>query len=232
MKKLSFLLLIAFVGLNLHAQRFTVDRHNISDTLWKKGYVDHEIFLDNKAAAPLVMKLRVITNTIDTNNWGVTFCTYPLCVEGIPYEVQCDTIYQGETGMMINSLSIDPKDTPKDCEFSFEMFDVLDSTQRDTIKYTFVGVDREKYLGVQQISHSNSLSIYPNPAKGKLYVENSDLNSNIKVIDLTGKVTLELSPKTPESKSMLDLSNIEKGMYFIQITNKMGLVESRRILVE
>jgi len=65
-----------------------------------------------------------------------------------------------------------------------------------------------------------SLYIYPNPASNKIQIENDDFYNNvqIKLIDLHGKTLkyIELN-NVYLKKQIIDISNIEKGVYLLNI---------------
>ena len=61
-------------------------------------------------------------------------------------------------------------------------------------------------------------SIYPNPAKDILYIigENTSI-TNISISDETGKII-----STSNENSSISIATLEKGVYFLQITNTKG----------
>ena len=59
----------------------------------------------------------------------------------------------------------------------------------------------------------NSLLIYPNPVKDKLYIEG--IYEYIEIVDLSGKILIY-----SEMKESIDISNLTDGLYFIQVTNR------------
>lgn len=79
----------------------------------------------------------------------------------------------------------------------------------------------------------NELKVYPNPCKiKKLTVDfQSELISEIQLINITGKKVLVKKYSVPVTKIQLDLSNILNGVYLIHIktSDKKQLV--RKVLV-
>jgi uncharacterized Zn-binding protein involved in type VI secretion len=76
---------------------------------------------------------------------------------------------------------------------------------------------------------NNFFVFYPNPIKDILYIENS-LNRNIteiRVIDITGKVVLEQKG----NERSVNLSNLNPGFYIVFITSE-GKVSSQKIIKE
>ncbi|MBK6833443.1 MAG: serine hydrolase [Bacteroidetes bacterium] len=64
-----------------------------------------------------------------------------------------------------------------------------------------------------------SLSLYPNPANKIIYLEGIDFtkNKSIVIIDLLGKETKLNLTQVHTNKAQIDISNLPKGIYFLQI---------------
>ena len=62
---------------------------------------------------------------------------------------------------------------------------------------------------------SNQIKIYPNPSKGIIQLDHTELLSNIEIYNVEGK----LSFKGPAKKT-IDLSHLENGFYFVKIRTK------------
>lgn len=75
----------------------------------------------------------------------------------------------------------------------------------------------------------NHLSIYPNPTNGIVNI-NMNENSDISIIisDVLGKIVKE---KIINSNTTLDLSNLEKGVYFIESSNGEN-TQTQQLIVE
>lgn len=75
----------------------------------------------------------------------------------------------------------------------------------------------------------NNFNISPNPSKGIFNLDfNSNENSSIKIINLLGKCVYQ---NDYESKSIqIDLSDQDKGVYFIVIQTNKGLIEQKLIV--
>ncbi|WP_417609715.1 T9SS type A sorting domain-containing protein [Owenweeksia hongkongensis] len=71
-------------------------------------------------------------------------------------------------------------------------------------------------LGLGEIGENQtSLSVYPNPARGMFYIENSlNEKQEIKLIDATGKVIRYISLQ-PEMKAEVGTDGLAPGIYFI-----------------
>lgn len=73
------------------------------------------------------------------------------------------------------------------------------------------------------------LLLYPNPTTGILSIQNDHAwNGTIQVYSSTG--TIILSSSFTDSNTNIDLSNFQKGIYFIQITNEQGQSTTHRVV--
>lgn len=92
------------------------------------------------------------------------------------------------------------------------------------------------YQNVCGINENNGLNVnvYPNPVSNNLYIElNDELQGqmNFKVIDMSGKVVLAESVDSFSSLHSINVSNLAKGMYMLNIESKQGNT-IRKFIVE
>ncbi|MEI6879888.1 MAG: PKD domain-containing protein [Bacteroidota bacterium] len=74
-------------------------------------------------------------------------------------------------------------------------------------------------------------SIYPNPSKGILNIENATKNiSSVQVFDITGQLILESTIENDNSKVSLDISNYKNGLYIIKINSVEGNSIIKKVL--
>lgn len=69
-------------------------------------------------------------------------------------------------------------------------------------------------------TNTQSITIHPNPAKNVLFIEGLTYPSIVTIYDLTGKQMFS----TQINGHQLDISSLEKGMYFLKLTTAEGLV--------
>ncbi len=72
------------------------------------------------------------------------------------------------------------------------------------------------------------VKIYPNPANSDFVVEGKEINS-INVLDITGKMVKQVNTSGTITNK-IDLSDIKKGIYFIQINTAKGKVFKKIIV--
>ncbi len=83
-------------------------------------------------------------------------------------------------------------------------------------------------LGVES-SVFESLILYPNPTEGVVYLHSTNLHTDtqIRVLSIQGKEINVSKNYLEVNKLSIDLSQLETGVYFIQITNQGGTVSKK-----
>jgi hypothetical protein len=85
-----------------------------------------------------------------------------------------------------------------------------------------VGIEREKTTGIPQHKIENDIpvQIYPNPTKSIINLKSSYDIKSLELFDLTGKLLM----KTINPQSSIDISSVQKGIYFLKISMDGGIV--------
>jgi hypothetical protein len=75
--------------------------------------------------------------------------------------------------------------------------------------------------------YDNPISIYPNPANHVIYIKSTDHLDfqSISIINMQGQVVQEYAPDS----TLLDISGITTGFYFVKITTKEGITAKKII---
>ncbi|MCK5821993.1 MAG: right-handed parallel beta-helix repeat-containing protein [Bacteroidales bacterium] len=88
-------------------------------------------------------------------------------------------------------------------------------------------------LGKKQIQINQNILIYPNPANNNIRISNLPLgieNIQITLFNTLGQTALERSfPSHSSAPMSLDIGDLPKGLYFIQIDTNMGQYQARFI---
>jgi len=83
---------------------------------------------------------------------------------------------------------------------------------------------------INQLAANNYLKIYPNPAQNNFTVEVSTNEKQIlNIVDVTGKLVLQ---QTINSKTTIDVSNLNAGVYNLNITGNAGVANTHLVLVK
>jgi aminopeptidase YwaD len=89
-------------------------------------------------------------------------------------------------------------------------------------------------IGIKEIKEeSNSVKVYPNPAKDFLTIDLSEIidkESIIKIYNSLGQIIFE-EKKAESEKIAITTSFLGKGIYFIQI-NEKNKVSSKKVIIE
>jgi len=70
-----------------------------------------------------------------------------------------------------------------------------------------------------------SLNVYPNPARSTLYIEADANITEIRMIDMLGQVVY--STAVGDQRHELNVSSLDTGVYFIQLTTEKGVITHR-----
>ena len=83
---------------------------------------------------------------------------------------------------------------------------------------------------------SNTVSVFPNPAKDKLAVQFESTNTekySIRLIDITGREVLAINREsiTGINNETIDLSEFSKGIYILNVIREQGQ-EKIKVVIE
>jgi hypothetical protein len=93
---------------------------------------------------------------------------------------------------------------------------------RDVFHYDLVASVKENIL---------QLGIYPNPSTSQVYINSAEVIQSVALFDTQGKLVQEIS-KIAKNSTVLDVSQIEKGLYMLQVQLATGKSIQRKIQVE
>jgi hypothetical protein len=74
----------------------------------------------------------------------------------------------------------------------------------------------EEGIDDENLSSKNDILLYPNPSENRTTIESEDEIIGLKIYDVSGK-EFELNPIGTKYKINLDFSNLEHGLYLINI---------------
>jgi polyhydroxybutyrate depolymerase len=96
----------------------------------------------------------------------------------------------------------------------------------------FMKHTHSEFVGIETNNHLNlGVTIYPNPTNGEVFIVTEHFNSSsmVNVFDAMGK--LIVNQNLVSSTSKIDLSDYEKGIYFIQVTTAENTF-TKKVIVE
>ena len=84
-------------------------------------------------------------------------------------------------------------------------------------------------VGIEQFTNNPNIKVYPNPAQNNLTVEVADNEKQqLQVVDISGKTILF---QIISGITNIDTSQLENGMYFVQLKNNEG-ISIKKIIVQ
>lgn len=83
--------------------------------------------------------------------------------------------------------------------------------------------------GINQ-SMNNYISVYPNPSNGFINISSLENLNKVKVRDIYGRVVINKNPSS--NKLRLDISHLSTNIYFVECSNKNGVVIHKIIVVD
>ena len=82
--------------------------------------------------------------------------------------------------------------------------------------------------GIEKHTNAPTIAIYPNPVKENFFVETTDNNKRVmRLFDVSGKLVLQ---QTTSTKTMVDVSHLQKGIYTLSISGNEGTINKKLIL--
>lgn len=83
--------------------------------------------------------------------------------------------------------------------------------------------------GINTFSNNVTITLYPNPNNGNFVIEtNLNDKQTMQILDVTGKLILQ---QTINGKANIDASNLDNGIYFVQMNTNEGLF-TKKIIVQ
>lgn len=132
----------------------------------------------------------------------------------------------GTNGVTITSIRPTEEDNFLDLEIQADGKVVIVGNQcGGSCRYTSARYTSSNGVGVSEITN-NTFTIYPNPVQHTLNIQAIDLNSieNYSIITLDGK-TMQ---RDRLNQASIDLSNLESGVYLLQLTSIDGTIATTR----
>ena len=82
-------------------------------------------------------------------------------------------------------------------------------------------------VGINEVTLLKEMELYPNPAMNQVQLELSTSEKlNLSIFDITGRVVL--TEKTNGIATIIDVSNLLPGNYFIEVKSLQGIIEYER----
>ena len=117
-------------------------------------------------------------------------------------------------------------DPPRDGNKEIDMIAVFNRTLSAEEVLSLGGPG--SWLGVNDIQNENSIKVYPNPAKDVLNISVANA-SKLEIINVTGQI---VESTIVEGQTSIDVSRLNRGVYFVKVTDNFGNVGSQKVIIE
>ncbi|HXD91728.1 MAG TPA: T9SS type A sorting domain-containing protein [Bacteroidia bacterium] len=116
--------------------------------------------------------------------------------------------------------------------------DYMDNFTVGTDTLTFNGLEKvfvakwfcNRESGIEQITNSNEIKVYPNPNNGCFTIEiSSSERQTISIFDVNGKLVLS---QTINGKASIDANIFQDGVYNISLISSDGVINKRLVIVK
>ena len=81
------------------------------------------------------------------------------------------------------------------------------------------------------IKSHHDITLFPNPVSNELHLINLDLQSKIKIVDISGrKYDVKAIPNLEQQSLKITLSHLKSGTYIVQVLSEKGMTKSFKII--
>ena len=81
------------------------------------------------------------------------------------------------------------------------------------------------------IKSHHDITLFPNPVSNELHLINLDLQSKIKIVDISGrKYDVKTIPNLEQQSLKITLSHLQSGTYIVQVLSEKGMTKSFKII--
>ncbi|EPR74421.1 F-spondin precursor [Winogradskyella psychrotolerans RS-3] len=154
---------------------------------------------------------------INTNNWKETFTIdlYPYDAgtkDGFNYSG--DNIATDPSGVITNVAGVEG--------YPFN------SEKIGTLTITLIAIT----LSTEDFNKNEDIKLFPNPNDTvRVTITNSRLLNSVIFYDLLGKQVMHVDNSNNKDNLAIDISNLNKGVYIVQLENTSGSVNNKRLIV-
>jgi hypothetical protein len=85
-------------------------------------------------------------------------------------------------------------------------------------------------LSLETASGLNAITIYPNPASSQVTFANVSNDTEVKIIDLTGKMLVRSQAPSNNGSFTMNVDNLPSGIYFVEFSNQ-GLTTQQKLII-
>lgn len=181
------------------------------------------IYLDilNKTTDSLDIDWSLVSNNL-VSGWDYSLCDFGTCYIGVPQKGTMKRMGISDTAFL--KLNISPQQVLGTGSVTFK----VSPTPNESYNVTITVVVYPS--AILENAAFESVSIYPNPAKDIVTIENSFAqHGNISIYNVIGEKLVDFVA-SPGEKSNISFTSLPAGLYFVKYTHSLGEVITKKIV--
>lgn len=158
--------------------------------------------------------------------WEITLCDFGGCHTGIPESGTMYPIFDTISAYL--RLTINPYDISATGIAIFKVFDTKHPEQFEIVNFT---IHSGNVTGVETISSEISFSVFPNPASEAINISNMSIDEGtISLVHMNGQLVQQSEISNKEE--VFNISELQKGLYVIMISDRSGILDKKKIIIQ
>lgn len=157
------------------------------------------------------------------------------------FSVNGSTIYYIDVSfpLVVNGVTIDLDTTATDFsnwDNAFLSFSgVLDNIEVELFESGILSLcveDNESLSNENNELSTEAFSVYPNPTMNTINISNNEPFEVVQIYSMSGELVLESNLITNSKSKILDISNLQKGLYILRIGLRDGTSKVSKVVKE
>lgn len=87
-------------------------------------------------------------------------------------------------------------------------------------------------VGVKEINKSFGVNVYPNPAKNTVMLQSTNTITKVDIYSVTGQVVKTIKSNTTISGELINIADLNKGIYFMSLTDEHNNQTIKKLIIE
>ena len=226
MKKLYITAIAAVISLSVSAQNFIYPiGQNLVENVTEENYEGYQIDINTPSFEAINYEWELVSNTF-LQEWDYSLCDYGGCSIGIPptgamtpitlADAQAGVIGWFKIQLTVSTFSGNGK-------VEIYVYDANDYNRGDVVSWD---VTWDAATASLTVNESEQVSFFPNPANENMTV-NAEGDFTGVIYNSMGSTVITFNGKT---NTMVDVSELNSGIYFVSINSAAGLVKQKLII--
>lgn len=87
-------------------------------------------------------------------------------------------------------------------------------------------------VGVKEINKAFGVNVYPNPAKNTVMLQSTNTITKVDIYSVTGQVVKTIKSNTTISGELIHIADLNKGIYFMSLTDEHNNQTIKKLIIE